>query len=91
MKKIFSIMLMMIFVCMSALVVVNADAENGKLILDAPEYVKSGEEFQVTVSIKNNPGIIVLNVNLGYDDTAVELVSIKNEKLLNGYTAPPVA
>lgn len=90
MKKIFSIMLMMIFVCMSALVVVNADAENGKLVLNAPEYAKSGEEFQVTVSLENNPGIITLNVNLDYDSNAVELVAVEDAELLVGYTEPEI-
>lgn len=35
-----------------------------------------GDTVEVTVSTKNNPGIVSLKVNIGYDASALELVSI---------------
>ncbi len=59
-----------------------------------PEYtltgatVEEGDTFTVAVGIANNPGIISLRFKIVYDMTALELVSVENKALLNGWTTP---
>jgi len=52
------------------------------------EKGRAGEEVEVYISIKNNPGIISLRNSISYDTTALELVGVENLGLLNGYTNP---
>jgi len=52
------------------------------------EKGRAGEEVEVYISIKNNPGIISLRNSISYDTTALELVGVENLGLLKGYTNP---
>ncbi len=43
------------------------------------EEVNAGEEFQVTVNLKNNPGLISARVEIGFDPDVFELVTYYDE------------
>ena len=43
---------------------------------------KAGSEVQVVISINNNPGIITAYLNIGYDETKLQLLSYEDAKLL---------
>lgn len=61
---------------------------------EAPAYeltsqrVEKGESFSLTVSLKNNPGIISLRFEVGYDSSALRLDSVEDLGLLGGYFPP---
>jgi len=67
-----------------------------KEVSEKPQYQmteekgRAGEEVEIYVSIQNNPGIISLRNSISYDTTALELVSVENLGLLNGFTNPSV-
>ncbi|MBE7058858.1 MAG: hypothetical protein E7387_07150 [Ruminococcaceae bacterium] len=48
----------------------------------------AGSTVEVFVSIANNPGIISLRNTITYDDSALELISVQDCGLLEGYTTP---
>lgn len=49
----------------------------------------AGSTVEVFVSIENNPGIISLRNNIIYDASVLELISVQDSGLLEGYTVPP--
>ena len=49
---------------------------------------RAGKTIELTVSIENNPGIISLRSLVTYDNSVLELKSVTNLGLLNGYTTP---
>ncbi len=68
---------------------------------DDPNAVTSGAKYEITdvtgtagstveiyVSIANNPGIISLRNTISYDTSALELISVQDCGLLEGYTTP---
>ncbi len=48
----------------------------------------AGSTVEIEVAIANNPGIISLRNQIVYDATALELISVSDTGLLNGYTMP---
>ena len=50
--------------------------------------VELNDEFSVDVSIANNPGIVSLRFSIVFDSSFLELLSVSDAKLLNGYTTP---
>lgn len=52
------------------------------------ENVEMNEEFTMEVSVVNNPGIISLRLTVNYDSSVLELLSVTDAKLLNGFTTP---
>lgn len=58
-------------------------------IEDQDVSIAAEEEFSLNVSISGNPGIISLRFKVIYDDTVLELLSVEDAKLLNGFTTPP--
>ena len=50
--------------------------------------VRINDTFKLDVSIANNPGIISLRFKVIYDSNVLELISVEDTKLLNGYTTP---
>ncbi|MGN0443691.1 MAG: cohesin domain-containing protein [Acutalibacteraceae bacterium] len=48
----------------------------------------TGKSVTVYVSIASNPGIISLRNTVSYDESVMELTSVSNLRLLNGYTTP---
>jgi len=61
---------------------------------ETPKYsisdktVTVGEEFEISVMINNNPGIISNRLKVVYDSECVSLISVENTGLLNGFTQP---
>ncbi len=47
-----------------------------------------GDTIEIVLSISNNSGIISLRNNIIYDESVLELISIKDTGLLSGYTTP---
>jgi len=43
---------------------------------------KAGEQIQVTMSLKNNPGIIAATMEVSYDSSKLRLVNVRDEGLL---------
>ena len=60
----------------------------------APTYglgaktVTVGDEFTMTVSIANNPGIISLRFTVEYDSEKLQLLEASDAELLKGFTTP---
>ncbi len=48
----------------------------------------AGSTVEVYVSITNNPGVISLRNTISYDTSALELISVQDCGLLEGYTTP---
>ena len=58
--------------------------ENSPYIKVSSVHGQAGSVVPVTVSLKNNPGITSLTLNLDYDTNALTLQSVENAKLLSG-------
>ncbi|MBQ7187620.1 MAG: Ig-like domain-containing protein [Ruminococcus sp.] len=57
-------------------IVFSASAEKAPLkvsVVPSVSEVKAGEEFEVEVTITDNPGVVAWHFYLGYDDTAFEV------------------
>ncbi len=50
---------------------------------------KAGDTVEVTVSLKNNPGIASIILNAAFDNTALELKSVTYNTGIGGQTVPP--
>ncbi|MBP5312565.1 MAG: hypothetical protein J6112_07020 [Clostridia bacterium] len=50
--------------------------------------VLPGEEFVITVSMHNNPGVVSNRFKVHFDEDNLELVSVENLGLIGGWTAP---
>ena len=61
---------------------------------DTPQYsvesktVQVEDTFTMDVAIAQNPGIISLRFKVIYDQAVLELVSVENKGILNGFTTP---
>ena len=60
---------------------------NARFVIDDVR-TSAGKTIELTVSIENNPGIISLRSLISYDTSVLELKSVTNLGLLNGYTTP---
>ena len=89
MKKLISILLTMaiLFGCM-AFMAVPVAAEGTASYTLAGTSVNTGDEFEIPLGIVNNPGIISLRLTITYDSDVLELKSVTDQSLLNGYTTP---
>ena len=45
------------------------------------------QTVDVTISMKNNPGIVALELDLTYDKTALELTKVADKKLIGGFVS----
>ena len=77
MKKILAIFLSVLLVCAAMPFAFATAAEEATIVVSDVEG-KAGDTVSVTVSIKNNPGIISARLRLGYDADALELVEAVN-------------
>lgn len=82
MKKIISIILTLVCFCSFTIVAFAANAE-----LTADDVsVSPGDSFEVTYSIKNNPGVMGFAFELSYDASAFDVISVtKSESIESGY------
>ena len=73
MKKILAIFLSVLLICAAMPFAFATAAEDATIVVSDVEG-KAGETVQVTVSMKNNPGIVSTKVEVGYDgEQAVEM------------------
>ena len=75
------------FIGMVLVTVIEYDAAAPKYsILSAKGF--AGDTVEIYIAVENNPGIISLRNYISYDMDALELISIENTGLLNGFTNP---
>ena len=79
MKKLLAICLAVLLVC-AAMPFAFATASEDPTIVVSDVEGKAGETVQVTVSLKNNPGIVSARLKVGYDASALELVAPETGK-----------
>lgn len=49
---------------------------------------KAGDTVTVNVDLTQNPGVIAMQLNVGYDEKQLELVNVSNSGVLNGFNSP---
>lgn len=74
MKKLIALCLTIMLVLVAVPVIGAAATNSGEFVVSTTEAGR-GENVDVTVSIKNNPGIISAKVAIAYDSNVLELVS----------------
>ena len=74
MKKLLAICLSVLLICAAMPFAFATAAEDPTIVVSDVEG-KAGETVSVTVSMKNNPGIVSTKVKVGYDASALEFVS----------------
>ena len=77
MKKILAIFLSVLLICAAMPFAFATAAEEPTIVVSDVEG-KAGDTVSVTVSMKNNPGIISARLKVGYDANALELVEVAN-------------
>ena len=66
---------------------IGAAAGGPCLSVSAPSHTLcAGDEFEVGVTLENNPGIVIFGLWLRYDDTRFDFVSVANGPVLAGQT-----
>lgn len=86
-KKILCLLLIGMFL-------VNCLPLQGVTAINAPQYtmenktVQAGDVFTMDVAVTDNPGIISLRFKVVYDTEFLELQSVENSGILNGFTTP---
>ncbi len=88
MKKRISSLLLIIMLLINCLPLQGVAAiGTPQYILDS-ETVQVGDTFTMDISIADNPGIISLRFKVVYDTEVLELQSVANSGVLNGFTTP---
>ena len=77
MKKLIALFLTIMLVLVAVPVIGAAAADSGEFVVSTTEAGR-GETVNVTVSIKNNPGIVSAKVKVAYDSDVLELVSAQD-------------
>lgn len=85
MKKVFSIMLVLIL-CVSMFTIVNVSAATTADISMGTVTGKVGDTVSVDLTLNSNPGFTTLGVNVNFDKTKLQLVAVENKKVLAGIT-----
>ena len=67
--------LLLTFLMLLSLMPVSAFAAEGEVVVEAGSATgKPGDTVDVTIKLTENPGIIGLNIRIGFDDTVLEIV-----------------
>lgn len=84
MKKIISVILVLMILLSCNLSSVSADTTNAnpKFVVNSVQG-EVGETVDVRISLENNPGITALQINVGYDSGDLELISIEDGGLFD--------
>ena len=77
MKKLLAICLSVLLIC-AAMPFAFATASSDPTIVVSDVEGKAGETVSVTVSMKNNPGIVSTKVEIGYDNSVLEFVGAED-------------
>lgn len=80
MKRIIALVLTILMICGSSTVMAGSDPT----IDVSSATTKSGESVDVTISMKNNPGIITMRLYVNYDNSIMELTGFKDHSLIPG-------
>lgn len=83
MKKLIAVILAILIVVAVMIPMLTVSAMNNATFVIGDASGKVGENVDVTVSIKNNPGITALQVMIDYSAEELKLVSINDEGLFN--------
>jgi len=86
-KRIFKITLIVVSLVLLAAGVILITSGDPVLIVTAPREISTGGAFNVDISIKHNPGIAVFVIDLKYDETIFEFVSVENGNLFTSELA----
>lgn len=76
------------------MLLINCLPFQGVAAIGAPQYildsetVQVGDTFTMAIAIADNPGIISLRFKVAYDTDVLELLSVANSGILNGFTTP---
>lgn len=66
----------------------TAAAEGSAAVSVGSASGKAGDTVTVDVKLTNNPGVIAMNLGVDFDSNKLELVSVNNTGVLNGYSSP---
>ena len=78
-----SILALLLAVCMLVCIAPCASAAGAAFVVDVPSgSVAAGESFDVTVSLRDNPGFYALEFNLVYDEDALECTKVTEGPLV---------
>lgn len=77
MKKTINYIMVLLLLISVSITITYAASANPTLSITKPANVKPGDTFEVKVNIKNNPGIVAINLNVAFDEelTLVKAVS----------------
>lgn len=85
MKKIISLILCVIVLC-SCISINTMAAQSDPTVALSSAQGSVGQTVSITAIIANNPGIVSMYLNMEYDTTRLQLVSVTDHGLLNGQT-----
>lgn len=85
-RTLFSVLLCTFLLC--AMLPVSVSAEGGAAVSIGSASGKAGDTVTVSVNLNQNPGVIAMSLNVGYDANQLELVKVNNAGVLNGYSSP---
>ena len=87
MKKVFSIILVLMLLCGMLAVPVSA-AGNGSLSMTSASGGR-GEIVTLSVKLNSNPGLVTMTIRVSYDTNVLELTNVSNPNLLVGAQLNP--
>lgn len=87
MKKVFSIILVLMLLCGMLAVPVSA-AGNGSLSMTSASGGR-GETVTLSVKLNSNPGLVTMTIRVSYDTNVLELTNVSNPNLLVGAQLNP--
>ena len=88
-KILFAVLLCTVLLCATLPMAVFAE-DGGAAVSVGSASGKAGDTVTVSVNLNQNPGVIAMNLSVGYDPDQLELVSVSNAGVLSGYSSPAV-
>lgn len=85
MKKIINLILCVIVLC-SCISINTMAAQSDPTVALSNTQGSAGQTVSITATVSNNPGIVSMYLNMEYDTTRLQLVSVTDHGLLNGQT-----
>lgn len=86
MKKIISLLLSIV-ICVTMLSPLQAFAVDDPTICCSSVNASAGETIRVEITLENNPGIVALQLQVGYDNTKLQLQQVEDGDLLGADAA----
>ena len=86
-RRIISLAVIVAALVLMVFLLVKTTATDPLIRASSPNKTSAGSAFSVDVSIENNPGIAVFVIDLKYDETAFEFVSVENGGLFENELA----